>query len=101
MIPTYPRHRVYFAAVILLISTAPAASRAADNALAPAARLELTLQSRDADGKVATRTEAVDPRKVGVVLVDTWNFHWCMTATQRCGSFVPRFNRATAGARKL
>jgi hypothetical protein len=43
----------------------------------------------------------LDAGKVAIVLVDTWNFHWCMTAAQRCGSFAGRFNKALAGARRL
>lgn len=90
-------------AAVWHMATGPASGAAAvaDVGLLPPGQVELTLRSRDAEGQVTTRAEAVDPRKVAVVLVDTWNFHWCMTATQRCGSFVPRFNRATQAARRL
>ena len=67
---------------------------------APAVRpVEFHLQTRDPrTGAISVRTQLVDPARVGIVLVDTWNFHWCMTAAQRCGSFAPRFNKALAWA---
>ena len=69
---------------------------------AHAGTIELTLQTRDPKtGRTATRTERVDPKRVGVVLVDPWNFHWCMTAATRVGAMTPRWNRALECARKL
>ena len=48
------------------------------------AEIELTLQTRDpATGKILLTTEKVDPKRVGVIAVDVWNFHWCKTATMR------------------
>jgi hypothetical protein len=62
----------------------------------------LTLQERETPTSPARwRTETIDPHKVGIVMVDTWNFHWCMTAARRCGSFSWRFNKALASARQL
>ena len=64
--------------------------------------IELNLQTRDGKtNKTVHRTERVDPRKIGVVLVDPWNFHWCLTAAARVGAMVPRWNRALACARRL
>jgi len=41
-----------------------------------AAEIELTLQTRDAaTGKVVFTPERVDPKRVGVIAVDVWNFH--------------------------
>lgn len=66
------------------------------------AEIELTLQSRDpATGKVILTTERVDPRHVGVIAVDVWNFHWCKTATMRVDAIVPRMNKALDAAREL
>ena len=38
---------------------------------------------------------------MAVVIVDPWNFHWCMTACERVSAMVPRWNRALECARKL
>lgn len=69
---------------------------------AAAAEVELTLQSRDpVSGEIRITREKVDPRRVGVIAVDVWNFHWCKTATMRVDALVPRINRALEGAREL
>jgi hypothetical protein len=72
-------------------------------ALCPTALgFSLDLQTRDpATGAVRTQTEEVDPRRVGVIAVDVWNFHWCKTATMRVDAFIPRLNRALDAAREL
>lgn len=68
----------------------------------PATEIELTLQTRDpANGEVRLRTERVDARRVGVIAVDVWNFHWCKTATMRVDAIVPRINKALEAAREL
>lgn len=69
---------------------------------ASAASLTLDLQRRDpVTGAVQIRSEMVDARRVGVIAVDVWNFHWCKTATMRVDAFVPRMNRALEAARAL
>ncbi len=73
-------------------------------AIAPvsAPALTLELQRRDpATGAVILTHETVDPKRVGVIAVDVWNFHWCKTATMRVDAFVPRMNQALAAARAL
>lgn len=67
-----------------------------------AAEFEFTFQTRDpANGHIRLATEKVDPKRVGVVAVDVWNFHWCKTATMRVDAFVPRLNKALQAARTL
>jgi hypothetical protein len=67
-----------------------------------ATEIELTLQSRDpTTGQVILTPERVDPKHVGVIGVDVWNFHWCKTATMRVDAIVPRLNKALDGARAL
>ncbi|HVY71737.1 MAG TPA: hypothetical protein VHH73_17530, partial [Verrucomicrobiae bacterium] len=64
--------------------------------------LRLHLQRRDANtGAVSITEEEVDPAKVGVVVVDMWNWHWCKTSTARVGALVPRMNRVLEVARSL
>jgi hypothetical protein len=65
-------------------------------------RIEFMAQTRDRKtGAALTRIEKLDPRKVGVIVVDPWNYHWCMTWSEQAGGMVPRLNRALAAARKL
>lgn len=74
-------------------------------ALTPAGRaatIEMTLQTRDAKtGQVANKKLKLDPSKTAVVIVDPWNYHWCMTWSEQAGGTVPRMNRVLQGARKL
>lgn len=69
---------------------------------AGAAPIEVVTQTRDA--KTGTPLEAkrfLDPRKTAVIIVDPWNYHWCMTWTEHAGGAVPRMNRVLHGCRKL
>ena len=69
---------------------------------ARAAEIELTLQTRDsATGSTHLHSEKVDPKHVGVIAVDVWNYHWCKTATMRVDAIVPRMNKALNAARSL
>ena len=46
--------------------------------------LTLELQRRDpVTGAITLQKEGVEPKRVGVIAVDVWNFHWCKTATMR------------------
>ena len=64
--------------------------------------LSLDLQRRDPDtGSVIVEAEEVDPKRIGVIAVDVWNFHWCKTATMRVDAIVPRMNKALDAARAL
>lgn len=67
-----------------------------------AAEIGLTLQTRDPQSGVIRLAEArVDPRRVGVMAVDVWNYHWCKTATMRVDAIVPRLDKALDAARAL
>ena len=64
--------------------------------------LDFNLQRRDpASGNITVSTETLDPRKVGIVVVDMWNYHWCRTCLPRAGALVPRMNAAFDRARSL
>ena len=66
------------------------------------AEIELTLQTRDpSTGRILLTTERVDPKRVGVIAVDVWNFHWCKTATMRVEALIPRLNRVLTATREL
>ncbi|MDR3715081.1 MAG: NPCBM/NEW2 domain-containing protein, partial [Puia sp.] len=57
--------------------------------------------TRDSNNQVIVRQEKVDPRTVGIVVIDMWNWHWCKTAAARVGCMVPRMNKCLEGARKM
>lgn len=63
--------------------------------------IELTLQSRDTQGMPHVTTEHVDPKKVGIIAVDCWDYHWCRTWRNRAASLIPRFNHCFDAARAL
>jgi NPCBM/NEW2 domain/Fn3 associated len=64
--------------------------------------LTLDLQTRDpVTGAVTVKAEEIDPRRIGVIAVDVWNFHWCKTATMRVDAIVPRMNKALDAAREM
>jgi nicotinamidase-related amidase len=41
----------------------------------------------------------LDPKKTAIIVVDMWNFHWCMTAAERVSAMVPRMNAVLGVAR--
>src|SRR5688572_3535071 len=83
--------------VLLIVSGVLSAS-----GMVLAADLELNLQRRDpVSGEVRITTEKIDPERVGVVVVDMWNWHWCKTSTARVSALVPRLKRAVDAARGL
>jgi alpha-L-fucosidase len=64
--------------------------------------IELDLQTRDPKtGQALVTKQKLDATKVGIVIVDPWNYHWCMTAAQRFAAMGPRMNRTLEAARKL
>ena len=64
--------------------------------------LTLELQRRNpATGAITLQKEDVDSKRVGVIAVDVWNYHWCKTATMRVDAIVPRMNKALDAARAL
>ena len=64
--------------------------------------LEVEVQTRDPKtGAPVLTQKKLDPSKTGIVIIDPWNFHWCITATQRVVALGPRLNRALEGARQL
>lgn len=63
--------------------------------------MELTLQSRNDKGEPQITKESVDPRKVGIIIMDAWGYHWCRTWRNRAASLIPRFNYSLERARKL
>ena len=70
--------------------------------LGNAAELEFTVQTRErGSDKVVVAHPRIDPKHVGIVIVDMWNYHWCMTWAEQAGGMYTRMNKALEGARKL
>jgi nicotinamidase-related amidase len=64
--------------------------------------IEFTIQRRDmSSGDVIVRPVKIDTTRIGIVVIDMWNFHWCKTTTERAGALVPRMERCLVAARKL
>jgi hypothetical protein len=62
----------------------------------------LSLQTRDTiTGQAITHREYADPSKTGIIIIDPWNYHWCMTWTEQVGGMATRINLALQAARKL
>src|SRR5207247_7659365 len=59
-----------------------------------------TFPTRRSSDLVA-RKEAIDPAKIGVVIIDMWNTNDCMTNAQRAAALVPRMNKVLEVARRL
>lgn len=88
--------------IIVLLTTAIFIVANLNSLQAETKKLQLSLQTRDPKtNQVITRTEDVNASNVGVVIVDPWNYHWCMTACERVSAMVPRWNRALEVARRL
>ncbi|GHT17200.1 hypothetical protein FACS1894189_2640 [Planctomycetales bacterium] len=47
-----------------------------------------------------TNTLDLQPDKTAIIVIDMWNFHWCMTASERVAVMVPRMNTVLEAARK-
>lgn len=63
--------------------------------------LNLDLQRRRPDGTRRMDPLTIETDRIGAMLVDTWNYHWCMTASERCASFAGRMNHALNTLRAL
>lgn len=71
-------------------------------AFAGEAAMELDLQRREgADNHLVPFKKKIDPAKTAIIIIDPWNYHWCMTCTERFGAMTPRLNKVLASARSM
>jgi hypothetical protein len=64
-------------------------------------KLNLSLQTRDPmTNQVIIRNEEVETSELGIVIIDTWDYHWCMTWAEQAGGMTPRMNKVNEGLRK-
>jgi nicotinamidase-related amidase len=54
-----------------------------------------------ATGKSIITPTALNPQQTAIIIIDMWNFHWCMTASERVSSLVPRMNAVIDVSRRL
>ena len=47
--------------------------------LAESRLLEFTQQTRNANNEIVLTKRRIDPATTGVMVIDSWNYHWCMT----------------------
>ncbi|MEO6962515.1 MAG: hypothetical protein ABIY90_11140, partial [Puia sp.] len=52
-------------------------------------------------GKIQKDIERVPADKVGIIVTDMWDKHWCKSWTAREAAMVPKMNRILASARKM
>ncbi len=58
-------------------------------------------QTRDTNDVITVRDSVINPKKIGIVIIDMWNFHWCKTSAARVAAMVPRMNKSLEAAREL
>jgi nicotinamidase-related amidase len=62
----------------------------------------VTVQKYDTvTDRFITEQMALNPEKTAIIVIDMWNFHWCMTASERVSAMAPRMNGTLAVAREL
>jgi hypothetical protein len=42
----------------------------------------------------------LNPAKTAIIVIDMWNYHWCMTCCERVSAMVPRMNAVLDAARR-
>jgi nicotinamidase-related amidase/type 1 glutamine amidotransferase len=88
----------YLATFFLCTAASAAAAQQSAN---ETRSLSLVVQRRDESGRALKQTQRIDPQRCAVVVIDTWDTHWCKTEAARVSAMVPRMNRALQAARKL
>jgi nicotinamidase-related amidase len=61
----------------------------------------LLILSLQANAQKNERSLPFEPEKTAIIVIDMWNSHWCMTASERVSAMVPRMNRVLDISRKL
>jgi nicotinamidase-related amidase len=79
------------AMLILAVATSTALTAAEPSGCQGAIRLNVRWQQRDGDSdKFAERTASRDwlPGETAILICDTWDKHWCVSATRRCDALA-------------
>ncbi|MDR0609937.1 MAG: NPCBM/NEW2 domain-containing protein, partial [Planctomycetaceae bacterium] len=51
-------------------------------------------------GKTVSEPIILNPAKTAIIVIDMWNYHWCMTCSERVSAMVPRMNAVLDAARR-
>jgi hypothetical protein len=63
--------------------------------------IPVTVQKYDSvTGKIVSERMVLDPSKTAIIVIDMWNYHWCMTCSERVSAMVPRMNAVLDAARR-
>jgi nicotinamidase-related amidase len=64
-------------------------------------KLPVAIQKYDSvAGEIVSERMELNPSKTAIIVIDMWNYHWCMTASERVAAMVPRMNAVLDVARK-
>ncbi|MDR1758350.1 MAG: isochorismatase family protein [Bacteroidales bacterium] len=66
-----------------------------------AADIKIKATVIDEHGQETRKDILIDASRTAIIVIDMWNGHWCMTASQRVSAMVPRMNRVLNAARDL
>jgi nicotinamidase-related amidase len=63
--------------------------------------LSVTVQKYDSvAGKIVSERMVLNPSKTAIIVIDMWNYHWCMTCSERVSAMVPRMNAVLDAVRR-
>ncbi|MDR2704615.1 MAG: isochorismatase family protein, partial [Planctomycetaceae bacterium] len=63
--------------------------------------LSVAIQKYDSVAeKVVSDRVDLNPSKTAIIVIDMWNYHWCMTCSERVSAMVPRMNAVLDAARQ-
>ncbi|MDR1455397.1 MAG: hypothetical protein LBJ01_07080, partial [Tannerella sp.] len=63
--------------------------------------LPVTVQKYDSVAdKIISEPMDLNPAKTVIIVIDMWNYHWCMTCSERVAAMVPRMNAVLDAARR-
>jgi nicotinamidase-related amidase len=61
----------------------------------------VTIQTYDVvTEKIIPQQIDLNPAKTAIIVIDMWNYHWCMTCSERVAAMVPRMNAVLDAARR-
>lgn len=60
----------------------------------PPSSITAQYQTRDSRNTIIHKDSIIDPSRIGIVIIDMWNFHWCKTSAARVAAMVPRMNQS-------
>ena len=64
--------------------------------------LPVTVRKYDSvAGKIVSERMILNPAKTAIIVIDMWNYHWCMTCSERVSTMVPRMNAVLEAARRV